>query len=577
MYLRKCRVTKAGTEQVYWQLVESYRTERGPRQRVVAYLGDMEEAERLGVTSAAKGEAGFHQESLLPEGARPEWVEVDARRIRVERVLDYGGYWLGLQLLDRLGLVRFLDRTIEAGGEEIPWPMVATVLVLMRLVDPSSELKISEHLFGRSALADLLGIPSGKVNDDRLYRALDKILPHKAALEQYLKDRLGQMFDLEYDLLLYDVTSTYFEGECEGNPLAARGYSRDKRSDCKQVLVALVVSREGMPLGYEQLAGNRADVSTVGEMVERIEGRYGKADRIWVMDRGMISEKNMAFLRSGGRRYIVGTPRGQLQRFQQQLSSEGGWQEIAGGLSAKLIFVEGADESFILCRSLARSGKERAMRERFAGRIEEGLGRLAESCAGEKKLRCSVVERRVGALLARNSRARGLFEVKVGCREDGGAKVEWERLERASQWAEMKEGCYLLRTNVQGGDVGELWRTYIQLTEAEAAFRIAKSDLRIRPVWHQKGERVAAHILVCFLAYVLWKTLAQMCKAAGLGSEPRKVIDELSGIKMVDVVLPTRSGVELRRRVVSRPTREQAILLDRLRLRLPSRATMPEM
>jgi hypothetical protein len=577
MYLRKCRVTKAGTEQVYWQLVESRRTERGPRQWVVAYLGDMEEARRLGIASAARGEGEFHQEGLLPEGAQPEWVEVDARRIRVERVLDYGGYWLGLQLLDRLGLLQFLDRSIQRGREEIPWAAMAMVLVLMRLLDPASELRISEHLFARSALGDLLGIPRCKVNDDRLYRALDKILPHKGALEVYLTERLGEMFQLEYDLLLYDITSTYFEGECGGNELACRGYSRDKRPDCKQMLLALVVSREGMPLGYEQLAGNRADVSTVREMVEGIESRYGRADRIWVMDRGMISERNIQFLRSGGRRYIVGTPRGELRQFQQQLSDEAGWREIAEGLSAKLIAAESGDESFILCRSLARSAKERAMRERFAGRIEEGLGKLAEACAGVKKQRASILERRVGALLGRNSRARSLFSVKVGLRADGGASVTWERLQKPSQWAELREGCYLLRTNVQGGDVGELWRTYIQLTEAEAAFRIQKSDLRIRPIWHQKGERVSAHILVCFLAYVLWKTLGQMCKAAGLGDEPRKVIDELSGIKMVDVVMPTRSGVELRRRVVSRPTREQAILLDRLRLRLPTTALAPKM
>lgn len=577
MYLRKCRITGDSNQQVYWQLVESHRTERGPRQRVVAYLGDMEEGQRLGIAAAARGGGGFHQESLLPDSVEPEWVEVDARRIRVERVLDYGGYWLGLQLLDRLGLVQFLDRALGAGEEEIPWSMVAMVLVLMRLLEPASELRISEHLFERSALGDLLGIPSQKVNDDRLYRALDKLLPHKAALEVYLKERLGEMFGLQYDLLLYDVTSTYFEGECEGNELAQRGYSRDKRSDCKQVLIALVVTRGGMPLGYEQLAGNRADVTTVREMVEKIESRYGKADRIWVMDRGMISEKNMEFLRSGGRRYIVGTPRGQLRHFQEQLSSEAGWQEIAEGLSAKLIAAEGGDESFLLCRSLARGAKEKAMRERFAGRIEEGLRKLAEACRGEKKLRPSVVERRIGALLGRNSRAKSLFGVKVGCRQEGGARVEWEKLEKPSQWAVLKEGCYLLRTNVQGGDVAELWRSYIQLTEAEAAFRIQKSDLRIRPIWHQKAERVSAHILVCFLAYVLWKTLGGMCKAAGLGDEPRKVIDELAGIRMVDVVMPTRSGVELRRRVVSQPTKAQAILLERLKLRLPTAVVVQEM
>jgi hypothetical protein len=449
---------------------------------------------------------------------------------------------------------------------------MAMVLVLMRLIDPSSELRIAEHLFERSALEDLLGIPPAKVNDDRLYRALDRIRPHKGALERHLKERLGRLFQLEYDLLLYDITSTYFEGDCRGNSQSQFGYSRDKRSDCKQVLIALVVSREGMPVGYELFAGNRADVSTVEEIVQKTEARYGRADRIWVMDRGMVSEQTMAFLRSEGRRYIVGTPRGQLREFRGELAEEAGWQPIMEGLSAKLIEAEGGRERFILCRSLSRGAKERAMLARYAGRIEEGLRKLAEACGGQKKLRQSVVDRRIGALLTRNSRARGLFRVKVGCRQDGGASIEWERLEEPSQWAELKEGCYLLRTNVEGGDVGELWRTYIQLTEAEAAFRIQKSDLGIRPIWHQKGGRVGAHILVCFLAYVLWKTLGQMCKGAGLGNEPRRVIDELGGIKLVDVVMPTRGGVELRRRCISQPTKAQAILLERLKLRLPTAA-----
>lgn len=576
MYLRKCRKRVAGTAYVYWQLVASCRTAQGPRQRVIAYLGDMAEGQRLGVAAAAKGEDGAHQEHLLAETVEPEWVEVDASRIRVERVLDFGAYWLGLHLLERLGLVAFLDRVIGRGREEVPWSITAMVLVLLRLVDPSSELRMAEHLFERTALGELLGIPLEKVNDDRLYRVLDKILSHKEALEQHLKERLGELFQLEYDLLLYDITSTYFEGECAGNGLAQRGYSRDKRSDCKQVLIALVVTRDGIPLGYEQLAGNRADVTTLREIVERIERRYGKAQRIWVVDRGMISEENLVFLRSEGRRYIVGTPRGQLRQFREHLEREEGWEAIGEGLSAKLLPGEG-DESYILCRSVAREAKERAMTERFAGRIEEGLGKLAAACAGEKKLRLGVVERRVGALLARNSRAKRLFQVTVGRREDGGTSVAWERVEEAARWAEAKEGCYLLRTNIEGGEVGELWRTYMQLTEAEAAFRIQKTDLRIRPIWHQKEERVSAHILVCFLAYVLWKSLGQTCKAAGLGQEPRKVLDELGGIKMVDVVLPTRSGVALRRRVISRPTKGQAILLDRLKLQLPKGMSVQEM
>lgn len=577
MYLRKCRRTKGGSDHVYWQLVESFRTERGPRQHVLAYLGDMGEPLRLGVAGAAKGNSSSHQEAFLSDGVTPEWVEVDAAHIKVECVLDFGGYWLGLQVMNKLGLGEFLDSAMDKGKEDVPWSMMATVLVLMRLVDPSSELRVSEHLFERTALGDLLGIPADKANDDRLYRTLDRIVSHKVALEKYLKERLGRMFALENDLLLYDVTSTYFEGECEGNGQARYGYSRDRRSDCKQVCIALVVSREGMPLGYELFAGNCGDVTTVKEIVEKIEAQYGQADRIWVMDRGMVSEKNLAFLRSGGRRYIVGAARGQLGQFREQLLDKAGWQSMAVGLDGKLIGSEDGQEWWILCRSLARGAKEKAMVARFEQRIEQGLAKLAESCRGEKKLGQAVVERRVGALLSRNSRARSLFKVKVGSREGGSTTVEWEKQEDSRKWADLKGGCYLLRTNIADGEVEQLWRTYIQLTEAEAAFRIQKSDLRIRPIWHQKGERVSAHILVCFLAYVVWKTLGKLCQAAGLGDEPRKVLDELEGIKMVDVVLSTRSGVELRRRCLSQPTRAQAILLDRLKLRLPTPVAAQEM
>ncbi len=568
VFLRKCRKVVDGAAYSYWQLVESYRTERGPRQRVVAYLGDLEQPLRLGVAAAAEGKQSLHQPGLMDDGVSPEWVEVDVSRLRVERVLDYGAYWLGLQVLTKLGLMEFLETSMGRGREDIPWPAMATVLVLMRLVHPSSELEIAEGWFERTALGDLLGIPAHKVNDDRLYRALDQALPHKGAMEKHLKERLGQMFELEYDLLLYDITSTYFEGQCARNEQARFGYSRDRRSDCQQVLIALVVSREGVPLGYEQLAGNRADVSTVREMVEKIERQYGKAGRIWVMDRGMVSEETLAFLGSEDRRYIVGGQRGQLAQFREELASPEGWEEIAGGLWAKLVDPGGRRERFVLCRSAARGVKERAMLARFAEKIEEGLRGLAQACGGKRRVSQGQVERRVGALLSRNSRARALFRVQVGCREDGGATVEWERRDGPSRWAELKAGCYLLRTNVLGS-APELWRSYIQLTEVEAAFRIQKSDLRIRPIWHQKEERVAAHILVCFLAYVVWKALGQMCRAGGLGDEPRKVIDELSGIKMVDVVMPTRNGVELRRRHVSVPTQTQATLLDRLRLRLP--------
>ena len=575
MRLRRCRRTKGQKDYIYWALVESYRTERGPRQRVVAYLGDMGEGERLGVQQAARGQGHSWQGRLFDEGGEPEWVEVDAKRVRAEQVRDFGGYWLGLEVSERLELIPLLERLLPQGREEIPWSMMAMTLVLMRLCEPSSELRIAEHLYERSALGDLLGVPLGKVNDDRLYRALDKLLPGKVDLEKHLKERLGELFDLEYDLLLYDITSTYFEGESASNRQAMRGYSRDHRPDCKQVCIALVVSREGFPLGYEVFPGNRADVTTVEEIVQKIEAHYGTAGRIWVMDRGMVSEENLEYLRTGGRRYIVGTPKSQLRRFEGELLREG-WQQVREGLEVKLCPSPEGKESFILCRSTARAVKEKQIHERFEKRIEKGITRLAEGCR-KKKQKVGAIERRVGRLLEANSRVAGLFRVEVKERVDGGADVTWEKVQAWRGWARLSEGCYLLRSNIMDWDAQQLWQAYIQLTEAEAAFRIQKSDLQIRPVWHQKGERVQAHILVCFLAYVLWKMLGQMCKRAGLGSEPRKVFDEIAQIKMVDVVMPTKQGAVIRKRCIAQPTKAQAILLQKLQLQLPQQMKIHEM
>lgn len=342
----------------------------------------------------------------------------------MERVCDFGGYWLGLQAAERLELPASLRGALPPGREDIPWSMMAMVLVLMRLCEPSSELHIAEHLYEQSALGDLLGIPLDKVNDDRLYRTLDSLLPYKAKLERHLKERLGELFGLQYDLLLYDITSTYFEGEVADNEQAKRGYSRDHRPDCKQVCIALVVGRGGMPLGYEIFDGNRADVTTVKGIVKQIESQYGRADRIWVMDRGMVSEENLKFLRSDGRRYIIGTAKRQLKHFERELLGQD-WHKIREGLEVKLCPGQEGEETFILCRSESRAMKEKAMRQRFEGNIEAGLVKLAKGCE-EQKRKMSVVERRVGALLGANTRARGLFKVEVRAGEDGGARVVWE-------------------------------------------------------------------------------------------------------------------------------------------------------
>ena len=565
MFIRPCYRQKNGKRHAYWALMESYRTARGPRQRVVAYLGQLDEPQQLGVKAAAEGKQG--RQKRLFQDVRPQWVEVDVKRVRVENRCDWGGPWLGLELVDQLGLREFLDGTIASGHEDVPWSLMALVLVLCRLCHPSSELHIAEHFYAQSALADLLGIPAHKVNEQRLYRALDALLPHKQALEVFLKNRLGELFGLEYDLLLYDVTSTYFEGQAAANPLARRGYSRDHRPDCKQVCIGLVVSKCGMPLGYEVFAGNRVDVTTLQEIVETMERRYGQADRIWVGDRGMVSADNIAFLKRSGRRYIVGTPKSMLKQFERELLAED-WHALRDGLEVKLCPSPDGEETFVLCRSRDRREKEQAMHGRFEQRIEEGLRRIEATCQ-KQRLEPVVVAQRVGRLLGQNSRAAALFQTEIQASPDGRATSRWKKIESWRDWAALSEGCYLLRSNVKDWSDEDLWKAYIQLTEAEAAFRIHKSDLGLRPIWHQKEDRVLAHILVCFLAYVLWKTLAQRCQRAGLGHEPRRVFEELGKIQLVDVVLPTRQETEIRRRCVTQPTEHQALLLTHLGLNLP--------
>ena len=409
MFIRPHYRTKNGKRHAYWALMESYRTERGPRQRVVAYLGQLDESQRLGVRAAAEGTTGTHQKQLFND-VRPEWVEVDVKRVRVENRRSFGGPWLGMELIEQLGLKEFLAHSMPRGEEDIPWALMALVLVLCRLCHPSSELHIAEHFYARSPLADLLGIPAEKINDQRLYRALDALLPHKEALEVFLKNRLGELFGLEYDLLLYDVTSTYFEGQALRNPLAQRGYSRDHRPDCKQVCIGLVVSKCGMPLGYEVFAGNRVDVTTLQEIVTTMERRYGQADRIWVTDRGMVSADNIAFLKQSGRRYIVGTPKSMLKQFERELLADG-WQAIREGLEVKLCPAPDGDETFVLCRSRDRAQKEKAMHERFEQRIEEGLKRIEASCQ-KQRMQPLVIAQRLGRLLGLNSRAAGLFQTE---------------------------------------------------------------------------------------------------------------------------------------------------------------------
>jgi len=553
---------------------------------VVAYLGELKGREQSGWAQLGRRLSGKRrpQRSLFDpphydEPADDEPVLVRLRGVRLERLRDFGDVWMALGLWRLLGLDRLLEELALGGREEVPWPLVAAILTIARFCEPQSELHIETTWYRRTALEDLLGVPVEKVHTDRLYGGLDWLLPHKPAIEQHLKDRLGWLFDLEYDLLLYDITSTYFEGECQANPLARRGYSRDNRPDCPQVCIGLVVTTDGIPLGYEVFAGNRNDSTTVEEIVEAMEAKYGRANRVWVMDRGMVSEANLRFLRSRDGQYIVGTPKAMLRQFGKHLA-EKDWQEVQEGVEVKLVPGPEGDETFILARSADRREKEKAMHERFIERLEDGLRKMQASAQSGRLKDEAVANRRLGRLFGQYWRAAGAFQVKIERlsppRGKRRLRVTWKRNRRWSDWAELSEGCYLLRTNLNETNPATLWKRYIQLTDAEWAFRITKDELEIRPIWHQKQDRVLAHILVCFLAYVLWKTLAQWMRRSGLGDAPRTVLEELAKIKSGDVVLPTqtkqgRHNGTVRLRCVTEPDEAQKVLLHRLGVTLPRR------
>src|ERR1700739_4872333 len=551
MYLRRCYRRKDGKRHAYWALVESYRTDRGPRQRVVAWLGVMDERGRLGVKRCAEKRSGY--QTGLFSTAEPEWVEVDVKRVRVERSRKFGGPWLGRALLRRLELDRFLEEKLPNGREEIPWSATAMILILSRLCEPSSELHLAEHLYEASALSDLLGVPEEKANEDRLYRALDTLLPHKKALEKLLKEKLGELFDLDYDLLLYDITSTYFEGQAEGNPQAQRGYSRDHRPDCKQVNIALVVSRCGMPLGYEVFAGNPHDSRTLQTIVATMEARHGVMGRVWIHDRGMASADNLAWLRQTGRRYIIGAPKSELKKFASELARPDGWRTVHEGVEVKLTSHPETKETVILCRSADRRSKEQAMHDKFSRRIEEALHRLAARIARSKKrLDPATLNRQIGRILQQNQRAAARFTIALepdGC--PAAFRLRADHNASFDDWVTLSEGAYLLRSNITDWSDQQLWKAYIQLTQAEAAFRIQKDELNVRPIWHQREDRVQAHILVCFLAFVLWKSLEMWQQRAGLGNSPRTILEELKRIQSHDVVLPTATHGQIRLRCVS--------------------------
>lgn len=585
MYLRHTTRQKDGKTHIYWQLVRSVRHGRKVVQETVAQLGELDAEGRARASRLAREISGRgsedSQSNLFDDSTPTAIVKVRLDAVRLERSKSFGAVWLGWRLWCALKLDELLGALLPRGRETVAWADVIAILAIGRLCEPSSELHVAEQWYRTTALEDLLGVTPESVYDERLYRSLDRLLPHKEAIEAHLVQRLGELFDLDYDLLLYDVTSTYFEGVADPE-IAKRGYSRDHRPDCVQVNIALVVTREGMPLGYEIFPGNTTDVTTVQRIVSGMEARFGKANRVWVMDRGMASQENVAWLNETGRRYVIGTPKAELKRWAKEIEDSATWRRIRDDVEVKVCRGPEGSETFLLCRSAARVEKERAMHDRFKAHIETALACLERRIAKAKKpLDRGPIERQIGRLLGRNSRAAGAFSISItedvtrpsGIRMTRSHRPEW------ADWARLTEGVYILRTNVTEWTDEALWQTYIQLTEAEAAFRIHKSDLAIRPIWHHKQGRIKAHILVCFIAYALWKTLQQWQSKAGLGHAPRTILTEFSRIHAADIVLPLaeKTQRELRIRCVVRPDKAQAILLERLGLILPQRLKMPAM
>jgi len=573
MYLRYTTRKKDGKVHRYWTLVRSVRVGRRVIQQTVAHLGELDEHGRLEARALARHLIGEPEQArLFDDGSAHLTVPVRLKSIRIERSRQFGDVYLALALWRGTGLAQLCEQLLPAGKEQVAWEKMAAVLVSARLCEPSSELHIAEDWFRRTALGELLQLEESHVNKDRLYRALDELLKHKGALEAHLSRRCGELFAIDNEVLLYDVTSTFFEGQAETNPLAQRGYSRDHRSDCKQVCIALVVSFDGFPLGYEVFPGNTHDSRTLQTIVTTMEARHGAVGRVWIADRGMASAANLAWLRESQRRYIIGAPKSQLKKFASELAASG-WREIREGIKVKLARCPETKDTIILCRSADRRDKERAMHEKFSARIEAALQRLSARIArSSKRIDATQINRQIGRILQQNQRAAARFAVSLKASDSPtGWYLHVERNAAFDDWAELSEGAYLLRSNITDWSDEQLWKAYIQLAQAEAAFRIQKDQLQVRPIWHQRADRVQAHILVCFLAFVLWKCLELWQQRAGLGNSPRTVLEEIARIQSHDVILPTTTHGEIRLRCVTQPDAAQAALLERLGIVLPKR------
>jgi transposase len=580
VFLRQNKRRKNGKTHRYFSVVENRRTRGGgTTQRQVLYLGEINDSQQqawrrtLEVFDEDRGLycelSLFPDDRPLPPGAA-DAISVKLDQMELRRPRSFGDCWLGCWLWDGLQLSPFWDTQLADARGDVPWAKVLQLLVVNRLVDPGSELRVHRQWFLGSAMDELLGVDFAAAGKDRLYRCLDRILAHKDALCRHLADRWKTLFDASFDVLLYDLTSTYFEGLCEQIPKARHGYSRDGRGDCRQVVIALVVTPDGLPLAYDVLAGNTADKTTLREFLARIERMYGKARRTWVMDRGIPTEATLKEMRDAGTQYLVGTPRSMLSKLDRQFVDKP-WQQVHEALKVKLAEHEG--EFYVLARSDQRQQKETAMRRRRFKAYARGLHALRRRCReGHRgRIRRDTLLGRLAVL--RQAAGRMAAAVTMHLPDEGQRPTpqnfHYALDAEAHREAMDRDGAYILRSNVTQADATTLWSTYMQLVWVESAFKSMKSDLAVRPIWHRLQPRVEAHLFVAFMGYCLLAALRKHLEPAAPGLSPKAVLEQLASIQMVDVCLPTSDGRWLIMPRHTEPEAEQMMLLEKLGLTLP--------
>ncbi len=576
MFLRATKRRKDGKEHRYWSIVENHRC-RGKRvvQRQVLYLGEINDAQQEAwcktIEVLEQGRSKPHQMALFPAD-RPapemaqESVQVCLNELQLKRPRQWGACYLALTLWKQLKLDEFWSKRLPPSRQGTRWLNLLKTLVSYQLIDPGSEWRLHRQWYGQSAMGDFLGEDFNLVQKDKLYRCLDKLIVHKRDFFSYLKERWEHLFDARFDILLYDLTSTYFESDPPDQPgLRRYGYSRDKRPDCLQVVIALIVTPEGLPLAYEVMPGNTSDRTTLKGFLHKIETQYGKSERVWVMDRGIPTEETLEQMRQGDPPvcYLVGTPKGRLSKLEQSFVGKP-WHQARESVQVKLLPKE--EELYILAESAQRIHKERSMRKRKLKR----LWRRLQELQGQKLSRDQLLIK-LGAAKKDTGRAYALVEIQLP-KDDAdfkangfGFSLNREKMRQVRR----REGRYLLRSNLTQTDPAKLWQYYIQLTEIEQAFKELKGDLSIRPIYHQLDERIEAHIFIAFLAYCLQVTLKQRTRALASGLTPRAVLEKFAAIQMVDVHLPTTDGRHLILPRYTQPEKELQLLLKQLDLELP--------